>query len=248
MSASQTPMLELSDVHTYYGQSQVLYGVSLAVQPGEVVCLLGRNGVGKTTTIRTIAGLTPARRGTVAFRGLPIERLAPHQITRLGIGLVPQGRRIFSQLTVAENLRIASRAGGGAWTLEKVVELFPRLSERLSQLGGSLSGGEQQMLAIGRALMGNPQLVLMDEPSEGLAPQIVRVVRDVIAALREQRLAILLIEQKLPMALSVSDRVYVMSRGKIVFRGSPGDLDANKDVKARFLGVAASEEPLKQSY
>ena len=227
-------MLRVEDVHTYYGDSHVLHGVSLDVQPGEAVALLGRNGVGKTTLIRTIVGFTPPRRGRVQFDGGDIHGLPPYRIARAGLAVVPQGRRIFSPLTVAENLAIGARRG--AWTDAKVHEIFPRLRARTAQGGGSLSGGEQQMLAIGRALMMNPRLILLDEPSEGLAPIVVREIGSVLLRLKASGLAILLVEQNVPLALRVADRVYVMSKGQIVYHGAASGLD--EDVKRRFLGIA----------
>ena len=230
-------MLRVEDVHSYYGESHILHGVSLAVGPGEAVALLGRNGVGKTTLIRSIVGFTPPREGTIRFRGEPIHALPAYRIARRGLGLVPQGRRIFSPLTVVENLLLAAR-GGGAWTAERVYELFPRLRERRLQGSGTLSGGEQQMLALARALMTNPRLLVLDEPSEGLAPLIVREIGRVLGRLKREGLSILLVEQNVPLALRVADRVYVMSKGQIVWEGRSAALDADEDVKRRFLGVA----------
>jgi branched-chain amino acid transport system ATP-binding protein len=258
-------MLEVTGVHTYYGESHVLHGVSLEVRPGEAVALLGRNGVGKTTLIRTVIGFTPPRAGRVAFEGREIHRLPSFRIARAGLALVPQGRRIFAPLTVTENLKIGvrsrpesaershepPRAGHprlephtapslqqSQFTTETIHELFPRLRERRAQTGGTLSGGEQQMLAIGRALMTNPRLLLLDEPSEGLAPLIVRDIGRVLVRLKEAGLAILLVEQNVPLALRVADRVYVMSKGQIVYHGASSALDADEDVKRRFLGIA----------
>jgi branched-chain amino acid transport system ATP-binding protein len=229
-------MLQVTGVHTYYGESHVLHGVSLEVRAGEAVALLGRNGVGKTTLIRSIVGFTPPREGTIAFHGREIQRLPPYRVARAGLALVPQGRRIFAPLTVTENLAIGARAG--AWTAARIQELFPRLRERRAQSGGTLSGGEQQMLAIGRALMTNPRLLLLDEPSEGLAPLIVREIGRVLRRLKEAGLAILLVEQNVPLALRVADRVYVMSKGQIVYHGASSALAADEDVKRRFLGIA----------
>ena len=229
-------MLELEDVHTYYGESHVLQGVSLAVAPGQVVAILGRNGAGKTTLVRTTIGFTPARRGIVRFKGEDITRWPSYRAVERGMALVPQGRRVFPSLSVIENLSVARRAGG-RWTLARVLELFPRLRERGPNRANKLSGGEQQMLAIGRALMTNPELLLMDEPTEGLAPLIVREVGRVIAELKREGLSILLVEQNLPMALSVADTVHVLSRGQIVHSGTPQALVANEDVKSRYLGV-----------
>ena len=231
-------MLDVDAVHTYYGESHVLHGVSLAVRAGEAVALLGRNGVGKTTLIRSIIGFTPPREGAVRLDGAPIHRLAAYRIAKRGIGLVPQGRRIFAPLSVVENLLLGARPGAGGWTAERVWELFPRLHERRLQSGGTLSGGEQQMLAVARALMTNPRLLLLDEPSEGLAPLIVREIGRVLVRLKRGGLPILLVEQNVPLALRVADRVYVMSKGQIVYEGTPAELDAAEDVKRRFLGVA----------
>jgi branched-chain amino acid transport system ATP-binding protein len=227
-------MLEVEDVHTYYGDSHVLHGVSLEVRAGEAVALLGRNGVGKTTLIRTVAGFTPPRTGRVRFDGRETHRLPAYRIARAGLGLVPQGRRIFAPLSVTENLMIGAR--GGPWTAARIQEIFPRLRERATQGGGTLSGGEQQMLAIGRALMTNPRLLVLDEPSEGLAPLIVREIGRVLERLKDAGLAILLVEQNVSLALRVADRVYVMSKGQIVYHGASSGLD--EDVKRRFLGIA----------
>jgi branched-chain amino acid transport system ATP-binding protein len=235
-------MLDVQDIQTYYGESHVLHGVTLRVQPGEAVALLGRNGVGKTTLIRSVMGFTPPRDGTIRFDGRPIHRLPAYEIARQGIGLVPQGRRIFAPLSVVENLVLGARAprrdSERPWTLEEVFRVFPRLEERRTQGGGTLSGGEQQMLAVARALMTNPRLLLLDEPSEGLAPLIVREIGRVLVTLKQAGLSILLVEQNVPLALRVADRVYVMSKGQIVYHGSPSELDASEDVKRRFLGIS----------
>ena len=229
-------MLEVDSIHTYYGESHVLHGVSLRVAAGEAVALLGRNGAGKTTAIRTIVGFTPPRAGRVVFEGQAIERWPAYRIARRGLALVPQGRRIFAPLSVRENLLLGARSEG--WTLERVFELFPRLRERQAQLGGTLSGGEQQMLAIGRALLTNGRLLLLDEPSEGLAPIIVREIGTILQALKAQRLSLLLVEQNYHLALRVADRVYVMNKGQIVYEGTPAGLEADEEVKRRYLGVS----------
>ena len=229
--------LEVEGVHTYYGESHVLQGISLRVDPGEVLAILGRNGMGKTTLIRTIVGFTPPREGRVLYEGTEITRLPPFRMVALGMALVPQGRRVFPSLSVRENLDVARR-GEGRWTLEQVYALFPRLGERAGNRANKLSGGEQQMLAIGRALMSNPDLLLMDEPTEGLAPLLVREVGRVIGELKRSGLSILLVEQNLALALSVADRVHVLSRGQIVHSGTPAELMGNDDVKTRYLGVA----------
>ena len=231
-------MLALSDIHTYYGESHVLQGITLSVSPGEVVTILGRNGMGKTTLMRSIIGFTPPRRGRVRFKGDDITRWPPYRMVERGMALVPQGRRVFASLTVRENLEVARHGQRGRWTLPRVLELFPRLGDRVQNRGNKLSGGEQQMLAIGRALMTDPDLLLMDEPTEGLAPLLVRDVGRVIAELKREGLSILLIEQNLPLALSVADGVHILSRGQIVHSSRPAELMANEEVKSRFLGVA----------
>ena len=229
-------MLDVEAIHTYYGDSHVLHGVSLRVAPGEAVALLGRNGAGKTTAIRSIVGFTPPRAGRVLFDGRAIERWPSYRIARSGLALVPQGRRIFAPLSVRENLLLGARAPG--WTLERVFALFPRLREREQQSGGTLSGGEQQMLAIGRALLTNSRLILLDEPSEGLAPLIVREIGRILLALKAERLSLLLVEQNYHLALRVADRVFVMNKGQIVYEGTPAALEADEEVKRRYLGVS----------
>ena len=229
--------LEVEGVHTYYGESHVLQGISLRVDRGEVLAILGRNGMGKTTLIRTIVGFTPPREGRVLYEGTEITRLPPFRMVALGMALVPQGRRVFPSLSVRENLDVARR-GEGRWSLEQVYALFPRLRDRAGNRANKLSGGEQQMLAIGRALMSNPDLLLMDEPTEGLAPLLVREVGRVITEVKRSGLSILLVEQNLALALSVADRVHVLSRGQIVHSGTPAELMGNDDVKTRYLGVA----------
>jgi branched-chain amino acid transport system ATP-binding protein len=234
-------MLEVDRIQTYYGESHILQGVSLGVRAGEAVAILGRNGVGKTTLIRSVIGFTPPRDGAITFDGVPIHRLPPYAIARRGLGLVPQGRRIFAPLSVSENLVLGQRnapRGRSRWTIEAINTVFPRLAERARQGAGTLSGGEQQMLAVARALMTNPRMILLDEPSEGLAPIVVREIGRILVALKGEGLSILLVEQNVPLALRVADRVYVMSKGQIVYEGSPAALDANEDVKRRFLGIS----------
>jgi branched-chain amino acid transport system ATP-binding protein len=238
-------MLAVEEIHTYYGESHILHGVSLEVRAGEAVAVLGRNGVGKTTLIRSVVGFTPPRRGAIRYDGREIHRLPPYRIARTGLALVPQGRRIFAPLSVVENLRIGERQRRdaastlhGYSSLDAIHELFPRLRERSGQNAGTLSGGEQQMLAIGRALMTDPRLIVLDEPSEGLAPLIVREIGRALLRLKAAGLSILLVEQNVRLALRVADRVYVMSKGQIVYHGAPSALDADEDVKRRFLGIA----------
>ena len=233
-------MLDVRDVHTYYGHSYVLQGVSLSVARGQVVAVLGRNGMGKTTLIRSIVGFTRPREGRVVFKDRDITGWTSNRIVGLGLGLVPQGRRVFPSLTVEENLSVAARGNGGAWTVERAMELFPRLRERAENRAGKLSGGEQQMLAIARALMTNPDLLLMDEPTEGLAPLLVREVGRVVERLKAEGLSILLVEQNLPLALRLADHVHVLSRGRIVHSSSPEELWNNAAVKSRYLGVGGS--------
>ncbi|MFC3074547.1 ABC transporter ATP-binding protein [Shinella pollutisoli] len=226
-------LLALEDVTAFYGASQALHGVSLAVGEGEVVALMGRNGMGKTTTIRAILGLTPARTGRITFAGRPIAALPPHRIARLGIGLVPEGRRCFSNLTVAENLAASARKG--EWTMARVVDLFPRLGERLGQYADTLSGGEQQMLAIGRALATNPRLLILDEATEGLAPVIRQDIWAAIRRLKAGGQSILVVDKTLAELLPVADRCFVLEKGATVFAGRPGEL--TPALQDRYLGV-----------
>lgn len=229
--------LEVRDVHAYYGNSHVLQGVDLDVGRGEAVTILGRNGAGKTTTISAIVGFIRPRRGHVRVLGRDVTGWAPHQIARAGIALVPQGRRVFGDLTVRENLTLTARRGDGGWDLGRVLELFPGLARRLDSLGDQLSGGEQQMLAIGRALMRDPEVLLLDEPSEGLAPKLVDEIRKALLHLRESGLSLLLVEQNLALATAVGQRIYVMNKGTVVFTGTPAELAAEPDVEARYLGI-----------
>jgi branched-chain amino acid transport system ATP-binding protein len=229
-------MLTLENLHAYYGDSHILQGVSLEAKEGQVSGLLGRNGAGKTTTIKSIIGEVPPRRGRVVVFGRDVAGQPPDRIARLGVGLVPQGRGIFPNLTVRENLLLAARPGG-EWTAPRVYELFPILKERLAHHGDQLSGGEQQMLAIGRALLTNPRILLMDEPSEGLAPLLVHEIGRVIRQLKGAGLAILLVEQNFTLALGVADWLYVLNKGQIVYQASPAQLQREEHVKHTFLGV-----------
>jgi branched-chain amino acid transport system ATP-binding protein len=240
------PILEVREVHTAYGLSRVLFGVSLEVAAGECVCLLGRNGVGKTTTMRSIMGLTPPQSGRVVWKGRDITGWAPYRVARAGLGLVPEDRRIFAELTVWENLDVASRAGGAVaggepaarpWTVERVFGLFPRLRELQTRQGGFLSGGEQQMLTIARTLMGNPQLLLLDEPSEGLAPLVVDHLGEQIAQLKREGLTILLAEQNVAFSLVLADRVYVLEKGAIRFSGPAAALRENEALRHELLSI-----------
>jgi branched-chain amino acid transport system ATP-binding protein len=232
-------MLQLIDIHTYYGESYILQGVSLEVKKGFIVSLLGRNGMGKTTTIRSIMGLTPPRRGKIYFNEEDITSLKPYEIARKGVSLVPQGRQIFPSLTTKENLLIAAqcRREEASRLLEEAYYRFPILKERANCKANLLSGGEQQMLAISRALMSKPSLLLMDEPSEGLAPLIVQEIIHFIAELKEKGFSIFLVEQNLPMALELADYLYIMDRGLIVYESTPKELEANTKVKDTYLGV-----------
>jgi branched-chain amino acid transport system ATP-binding protein len=229
-------MLRLTDVEASYGDSQVLFGVSFAVAIGEVVTLLGRNGMGKTTTIRTIMGIVPPRRGEIVWEGAPIHGLPPYRVARLGLGLVPEGRQIFPNLTVRENL-IATAVNRGAWTLDAVLALFPQLRERLSRAGSLLSGGEQQMLAIGRALLTNPRLLILDEATEGLAPLLRREIWRALVRLKEQGQSILLIDKNIAALSRIADRHYVMEKGRVVWNGTSAELHATDELKRRYLGI-----------
>jgi branched-chain amino acid transport system ATP-binding protein len=229
--------LAVRDLHAYYGESHVLQGVSLDVGEGESVALLGRNGAGKTTTINAIVGFMRPRGGTVLVGGRDVTGKAPHRVAAAGVALVPQGRRVFADLTVRENLTIAARSNGGGWDLARVLALFPSLERRLANRGDELSGGEQQMVAIGRALLRDPALLLLDEPSEGLAPKLVTEVGDALVRLRDSGLSLLLVEQNLALATRVAQRVYVMNKGTLVFSGTTAELAAAGDVEARYLGI-----------
>jgi branched-chain amino acid transport system ATP-binding protein len=234
-------LLELSHVDTYYGDSHVLFDLSLTIDAGEVVCLLGRNGAGKTTTVRTIIGLTPPRTGRVALRGRDLAGLPPYRVARLGIGFVPEDRRIFPNLTVHENLEVARRPSSdgtpGPWSEERVFDLFPVLLERRRQAGGTLSGGEQQMLTIARTLMGNPDLLLLDEPSEGLAPLVVELLGRQLGRLKESGLTIVLAEQNVRFVSGLGDRVYILEKGAVRYQGAMADFLANEQVRQAYLAV-----------
>jgi branched-chain amino acid transport system ATP-binding protein len=232
--------LSLTDVNAFYGDSHILHGVSFALRPGAVLALLGRNGAGKTTCISTIIGFLKPRDGEIKLFGEPIQGLNPERISHLGIGLVPQGRRIFPSLTVRENLVVAqqrAKATEKPWNIERIYDMFPRLRERHAQFAGTLSGGEQQMLAIGRALMGNPRVLLLDEPSEGLAPLIVAEVGRTVRRLKQEGQSIILVEQNLQLALEVADQAVILNTGRCVFTGDAADMLNNEELIAQNLGV-----------
>jgi branched-chain amino acid transport system ATP-binding protein len=233
-------LLEVEKIETSYGLSQALFGISMIVETGEIVALLGRNGVGKTTVMRSIIGLTPPNRGIVRWKGEEIQGLPPYRIARKGVGFVPEDRRIFPDLTVWENLDIARRTGPEgkkAFTEERIYEIFPKLKELRDRRGGYLSGGEQQMLTIGRSLLTNPDLLLLDEPSEGLAPLIVEAMREQIGALRKEGLSVLLAEQSLDFVLSLSDRLYILEKGEVKFTGTPADVRTNEGELQKYLTI-----------
>jgi branched-chain amino acid transport system ATP-binding protein len=237
---SSESMLEVQGLNSFYGQAHILFDVALQVRPGEVVVLLGRNGAGKSTTLKSIAGLVRPRAGSVRFMGRTIERLEPFQIARLGLGYVPEDRRIFTDLTVLENLEVGrqpARSGIAPWDFRRIGALFPNLAEMPDRPGGRMSGGEQQMLTIARTLMGNPSCILLDEPSEGVAPVIVDQMAAAVKALKHQGVAVLLSEQNLHFALEVGDRAYIIEKGRIRFEGSIDELKANDDVRAQYLAV-----------
>jgi branched-chain amino acid transport system ATP-binding protein len=246
------PPLTVSEIHTYYGDSYVLQGVSLTVQKGQIAAILGRNGMGKTTLIRSLAGLTPPRTGDIVYRGRSLRGAPPYAIAQAGIAIVPQGRRIFRSLTVRENLLLptsllalsakgAAGEAGQRWDFDEVLKEFPQLAERINHPGGALSGGEQQMLAIGRALMANPELILMDEPSEGLSPRLVQQVQEIMGRLRARGHSILLVEQNLELAISLADTVYVLSSGRFVFQGTPAALAKETQILNQHLGVSGAK-------
>jgi branched-chain amino acid transport system ATP-binding protein len=229
-------ILELQAIDTYYGLGHILHGLSMNISDGEIVALLGRNGAGKTTTLRSITGLTPPRKGAIRYKGRDIAGLGPHKISQSGIALVPETRGIFSYLSAKENLSIAQRKAS-RWQMETVLDRFPTLKERLGHKGRELSGGEQQMLAIARALLTGPELLLLDEPSQGLAPLVVNAVMSTIRELKTERVSLLLVEQNAEMALQLADRVYVIDHGTVVFEGTPERLRADRQVTATYLGV-----------
>jgi len=236
-------MLEVRDIHSYYGKSHILHGVSLDLKEGEMVCLLGRNGVGKSTTLKSIMGVVKPQQGSIRFHDQELVGLAPYEIARAGIGYVPEDRRIFRSLTVHENLLMGIKsgkkgnAGAESWTVERVYKLFPRLEERKDNKGSHLSGGEQQMLTVVRTLMGNPRIILVDEPTEGLAPLIVKDVLDMLATVRKSGVTVLMVEQNFKAAIRVADRFYIMSKGQIVFSGNTEELLAAEDVRKNYLEV-----------
>jgi branched-chain amino acid transport system ATP-binding protein len=236
---AQPPLLAIEELYAAYGLSRVLFGISLQVEAGECVCLLGRNGVGKTTTMRSVMGLLPPAGGRILWKGTNIAGWAPHRVARAGIGFVPEDRRIFAELTVWENLDVATRAArrGGDWTIAAVYQLFPVLAELRDRLGGFLSGGEQQMLTIARTLMGNPELLLLDEPSEGLAPLVVEALLHTIRALKAQGVTILLAEQGVDFSLALADRVYVLEKGTIRYTGPAAELRDDQDLRNRLLSL-----------
>ena len=233
--STAAPLLQVEEIHTAYGLSRVLFGVSLEIRPGECVCLVGRNGVGKSTTMRSIMGLTPPQTGRVRWKGTDITGWEPYRVARAGLGFVPEDRRIFADLTVWENLDVATRSG--QWTTERVFDLFPKLRELAGRNGGYLSGGEQQMLTIARTLMGNPELLLLDEPSEGLAPLVVDHLRDQIARLKREGLTILLAEQNVEFSLSLAERVYVLEKGSIRFSGPAAQLQGDERLRHDLLAL-----------
>ncbi len=232
-------LLDVKDVHTFYGLSHVLHGVSLQAREGQVVAVLGRNGMGKTTLVHTISGLISHREGEVLFDGVALRNLAPWRIAARGIGLTPQGHRVFPSLSVAENLEVAeaSPVHGPAWTVERVRQAFPLLDDRWRQRAGTLSGGQQQILTIARALLGSPRLLLMDEPSEGLDPSRTRLVAGIISELRQEGRTVLLVEQRVGFALALADWVYILSRGAVVFSGTPDRLRQSHEIRQAHLGV-----------
>lgn len=232
-----TSILELSNIHTYYGESHILQGVDLHIESGQIVCLLGRNGAGKTTTIRSIIGFTPPREGCVRIKGEDVTHQTPERIARRGVGLVPQAGGVFPTLTVRENLLFAARQQSGGWTLSRIFQRIPQIEQRQHHLGGQLSGGERQLVAISRALMTNPDLLMMDEPTEGLSPLLVHEIENILVELKGLGHSILLVEERISVALRVADRNYVMNKGQIVAEATPEQLEHDETIKSKFLGV-----------
>lgn len=233
-------LLDVKETHTYYGKSHILHGVSLEVDKGEIVTLLGRNGVGKSTILKSIMGLVKPQKGAIQFKGQDIIGMKPHKICRLGVGYVPEDRRIFPKLTVRQNLQVGLKPKqkvDNPWTIDRVYEFFPQLGDRDNQRGGNLSGGEQQMLTIGRTLMGNPEIMLVDEPTEGLAPLLVEMVEKILSTTREEGISILLVEHAMDVALGLANRTYVMSKGEIVFHGTGDELLENTEVRKKYLEI-----------
>jgi branched-chain amino acid transport system ATP-binding protein len=236
-------VLEVRDIHSYYGKSHILHGVSLDLEEGELVCLLGRNGVGKSTTLKSIMGVVSPKQGSIRFNNQELVGKAPYEIARIGVGYVPEDRRIFRSLTVHENLLMGIKGGKkgangeGGWTIERVYRLFPRLAERRDNRGGHLSGGEQQMLTVVRTLMGNPQVILVDEPTEGLAPLIVKDVLDMLSTVRKSGVTVLMVEQNFKAAIKLADRAYIMSKGQMVFEGDTAALLAAENIRKNYLEV-----------
>jgi branched-chain amino acid transport system ATP-binding protein len=230
-------IIEINDIHTFYGTSHILFGISITIEEGETVCLLGRNGAGKTTTLRSIMGLTPPHSGSIRFKGEEITGKAVYAISRKGIGFVPEDRRIFPSLTVREQLEVARKTGVGNWTMEKVYGLFPHLKKLEKHMGNQLSGGEQQMLTIARTLMGNPELLLLDEPSEGLAPLVVDDLMEQMMKLKKEKITLLFSEMGLGFAIELSDRAYVIDKGQIQWSGTCSELKKDEELKRRYLAI-----------
>ncbi len=230
-------MLELNDIHTYYGRSHILQGISMDLQKGEVICLLGRNGAGKTTTLRSIMGFNPPRRGSIKFEGVDLAKLPPYEICRLGIGYVPQDRRIFPTLSVEDNLDVVERKVEGGWTVEKIFSTFPILKPLKSRKGRHLSGGEQQILAVARPLMTNPKLLLLDEPSEGLAPLIVRAIEELVKEIITTGISVILAEQNMRFAMNIAQRGYIIDKGRIHHQGTIEELKEDKEIIGKYLAV-----------
>lgn len=231
-------MLQIKDIHTYYGTSHILFGISLNVEKGEAVCLLGRNGAGKTTTFRSIIGLTPPKTGSITFQGQEIVGKPPYRIAQLGIGFVPDDRRIFPDLTVRQNILVARRGKeGAAWNLDSIYALFPKLKDLEAHMGNQLSGGEQQMLTVARTLMTNPQLVLLDEPGEGLAPLVVKAMGEQLGEIKKTGITMLICEHNVGLSMALSDRCYVMDKGTIRFQGTIEDLKKNEEIRRKYLMV-----------